>query len=182
MIRSRLRRALDRRHNPSHQNPISRRLSIAISVGGVMNLESERAALMQTSRDWARTAASEILSGPSRFGRMTPSSCRRASLPSSGRQRFANFFGRRRQFQDSASRGSPNRRLWPTMPTLGSWWNGIGSHLQKPPVPSENSSEKPLQCGVKTRGADGSASSIRGTRIRPSVQFRRKEARLIQPR
>ena len=144
-----------------------------------MDLESERAALMQTSRDWRVPRPATILNGPSRFGRMTPSSCRRASLPSSGRQRFANFFGRRWQFQDSASRGSPNRRLWPTMPTLGSCWNGIGSHLRKPPVSSENSSERPLQCGARTRGADGSASSIPGTRIRPSVPFRRNEARLI---
>src|SRR6476646_4325923 len=30
-------------------------------LGGVMNLESERAALMQTSRDWARTAATDDL-------------------------------------------------------------------------------------------------------------------------
>jgi hypothetical protein len=48
-------------------------------------------------------------------------------------------------------------------------------------VPSENSLERPSQCGARTRWADGSASSIPGTRIRLSGPCRDKEARLAPP-
>ena len=51
----------NRRHDPSHQDRISRRLSVAISVGGRDESRVRRAALMPTSRDWARTAASDDL-------------------------------------------------------------------------------------------------------------------------
>jgi ketosteroid isomerase-like protein len=148
----------------------------------VMNLESERAALMQTSRDWARTAASGDLERTLSFWSDDAIVMPPGQLAVVGKAAIREFLRQTSAIPGFSITWEPEQASVSNDADIGFMVERNRVNLRKPPVPSENSSERRLQCGAKTRWAHGSASSIPGTRIRPSGPFRCKKRVSFQPR